>query len=526
MRTSPGLSGGAAPAWNGGDAWLVYPDVEPDGSRRFAVDHAPGYVAGGVLVVDDRAAGASLFRFGPGAAGFDLLVSGLFFTGSITPTSLDHLTLSGTLEPSTLHASALALAYSARPCDDRVRPLPRGPRPPRHPRPRHALRPVRGPDRPVRRDLVRMDARRGARAARRGRGRRGRERWGAWVPLSATIRGDGRATCGDVCPTRREACSPRREACSPRREAWSPSRRPALPAGRPGLRAGGLLSPQGGLVSPQGGLLSPLEAWSPRREACSPRWRRGLPAGRPALPAGGVVSPQGGVVSPLEAWSPRREAWSPRWRRGLPAGRPALPAGRRGLPAGRPALPAGRPGLPAGRPALPAGRPALPAGRPGLRAGGLVSPQGGLLYRRDGRPTRGDVCAVARDAERQARTSRPNAPNQRARSSFKEPLSNVWNPGREPADRSACVSTRRPRHSPLTSWSPRSRARLRSAGSRPWVPSLCQDRARPFRAACVCIGYAPTEPRAQASGCQKARRFRALACVALQAARRGQGRGA
>src|SRR6185437_7391727 len=120
VHTSPGLSGGAAPAWNGGDAWLVYPDVEPDGSRRFAVDHAPGYVAGGVLVVDDRAAGASLFRFGPGAAGFDLLVSGLFFTGFITPTSLDHLTLSGTLEPSTLHASALALASSVAPCDEHV----------------------------------------------------------------------------------------------------------------------------------------------------------------------------------------------------------------------------------------------------------------------------------------------------------------------------------------------------------------------------------------------------------------------
>src|SRR6185437_14546497 len=88
VHTSPGLSGGAAPAWNSGDAWLVYPDVEPDGSRRFAVDHA---------------------------AGFDLLVSDLFFTGFITPTSLDHLTLSGTLEPSTLHASALALASSVAP---------------------------------------------------------------------------------------------------------------------------------------------------------------------------------------------------------------------------------------------------------------------------------------------------------------------------------------------------------------------------------------------------------------------------
>jgi hypothetical protein len=116
LRSSPGLASGGLPAWGGGDVWAPYPDVDADGVRRFALDRAPGYVAGGVLVVDARALGARLLRFGPGATHLDLLVADLTLAGALTPDRLDRFTLSGILAQPAARSAALGLAASVGPC--------------------------------------------------------------------------------------------------------------------------------------------------------------------------------------------------------------------------------------------------------------------------------------------------------------------------------------------------------------------------------------------------------------------------
>jgi hypothetical protein len=116
IRTSPGLVQGAAPAWTGGDRWARYPDVDDDGARPFAIDRAAGYVAGGTLVVDERARGATLFRFGPSGARFELLLSRLVFTGTLTPSALARFTMTGVVDQPSASAAALALATALGTC--------------------------------------------------------------------------------------------------------------------------------------------------------------------------------------------------------------------------------------------------------------------------------------------------------------------------------------------------------------------------------------------------------------------------
>src|SRR5580704_6701997 len=59
VRSSPGLAGGAAPAWNGADTWLTFPDVDADGTRHMpsAHDAALG-LAGAVATCGDAPATA------------------------------------------------------------------------------------------------------------------------------------------------------------------------------------------------------------------------------------------------------------------------------------------------------------------------------------------------------------------------------------------------------------------------------------------------------------------------------------
>jgi hypothetical protein len=116
IRTSPGLAQGGVPAWTGADRWARYPDVDADGVRPFAIDRAAGYVAGGTLVVDGRSRGASLFRFGPSGARFELLLSGLVFTGALTPSALGRFTMTGVIDQPSASAAAQALATSLATC--------------------------------------------------------------------------------------------------------------------------------------------------------------------------------------------------------------------------------------------------------------------------------------------------------------------------------------------------------------------------------------------------------------------------
>jgi len=116
IRSSPGLAAGAAPAWAGGDRWQTYPEVDPDGVRRFALDGVPGYVAGGVLVVDARDRDATLFRFGPAGAHFDLLLRDLSFTGALTAGGVSRFTASGIIDQPSAQRASAALTTAVGAC--------------------------------------------------------------------------------------------------------------------------------------------------------------------------------------------------------------------------------------------------------------------------------------------------------------------------------------------------------------------------------------------------------------------------
>ncbi len=116
LRSSPGLTSGAVPAWAGADVWATYPDVDADGVRRFAIDRVAGYVAGGMLVVDARDLGATLFRFGPGSASFELFLSDLSFTGALTTDHLTGFTASGVIDQPAAASAATRLAATLGLC--------------------------------------------------------------------------------------------------------------------------------------------------------------------------------------------------------------------------------------------------------------------------------------------------------------------------------------------------------------------------------------------------------------------------
>jgi len=118
VRSSPGLAGGAAPAWNGADTWLTFPDVDADGTRPFYLESAPGYVSDGTLVVDARARGAAVYRFGPRGLSFELILADLSLTAGLTEGGLSRLTLSGTLDMPSAHDAALGLAGAVATCGD------------------------------------------------------------------------------------------------------------------------------------------------------------------------------------------------------------------------------------------------------------------------------------------------------------------------------------------------------------------------------------------------------------------------
>jgi hypothetical protein len=117
VRASPGLASGAAPAWDGADVWSRFPDVDAAGGRPFHLDRLHGYVAGGTLVADARDRGPMLFRFGPGHLTFDLILTDLSFTASITPAKLSRFTWSGVLDLPGAHQAASSLAVTVTACD-------------------------------------------------------------------------------------------------------------------------------------------------------------------------------------------------------------------------------------------------------------------------------------------------------------------------------------------------------------------------------------------------------------------------
>jgi hypothetical protein len=117
VRASPGLVSGAAPAWDGADVWARFPDVDDTGGRPFHIERLHAYVAGGTLVADARERGPMLFRFGEGHLAFDLVLTDLSFTATITPTGLSRFTWSGAVDLPAAHAAASALAAASSICN-------------------------------------------------------------------------------------------------------------------------------------------------------------------------------------------------------------------------------------------------------------------------------------------------------------------------------------------------------------------------------------------------------------------------
>jgi len=115
---SPGITAdNGPPRWDGTDVWSRYDDVDALTSHYFTISRVSGYVARGVLVVDDRQKGDIVFRFPTARGTFSFLINNVVFLGGITRTKLGYMTMSAQASLASLYSTSDEAAHVLSGCN-------------------------------------------------------------------------------------------------------------------------------------------------------------------------------------------------------------------------------------------------------------------------------------------------------------------------------------------------------------------------------------------------------------------------
>jgi hypothetical protein len=118
VSSSPGTSeSNGPPRWDGTDRWDTYNELAGQSTRFFRIQQVDGYVSGGVLVVDYRDRGDTVFTFGNPELFFEMIVNQVGFAGRLTKDELTFFTMSAVVDLARLLDDIPDLASILSACD-------------------------------------------------------------------------------------------------------------------------------------------------------------------------------------------------------------------------------------------------------------------------------------------------------------------------------------------------------------------------------------------------------------------------